>query len=125
MKTVLVDTDVLINFLRGVETAREFLLSIVNDSVICCSVITVAEIYAGMKEHEREKTTGLIDSLTVIDVTRDMAEKAGRYKAGHKGHSLELDDCLIAAAAFVKKAVLATGNEKHYPMRDIQKLAVR
>lgn len=125
MKKVLVDTDVLINFLRGKEAAREYLLSLLEDSIIICSAITVAEIYAGMKKHEKEKTEGLFDGLYVIDVTRKVAEKAGSYKRDIKKQSLELDDCLIAATAFTENALLATGNEKHYPMEDIKKVTVR
>jgi len=37
---------------------------------------------------------------------------------------LELDDCIIAATAFIKDAMLATGNVKHYPMTDIKKNSV-
>jgi predicted nucleic acid-binding protein len=86
------------------------------------SAITVAEIYAGMKEHEREKTEQLVDGLTVIPVDRAIAEKAGQYKGNIKSHDLELDDCLVAATAFIRKAVLATGNGKLYPMADIRKV---
>ena len=124
MKNVLVDTDILINFLRGREKARVFLSSLVNESVIYCSVITVAEIFAGMKEHEIEKPVGLLDSLNILDVTREIAEKAGSYKNSIKNHELELDDCLIAATAFVRNAVIATGNGSHYPMNDIEKIIV-
>ena len=125
MKKILLDTDILINFLRGKETSRKYLLSVVEDSTICCSVITVAEIYAGMKEGEKEKTTELIDSLNIIDVTRKIAEKAGAYKRDEKKQLLELDDCIIAATAFVENSILATGNEKHYPMKDIRKVTVK
>ena len=124
MKKILLDTDILINFLRGKETSRKYLLSVVEDSTICCSVITVAEIYAGMKEGEKEKTTELIDSLNIIDVTRKIAEKAGAYKRDEKKQLLELDDCIIAATAFVENSILATGNKKHYPMNDIRKVTV-
>ena len=125
MKSVIVDTDILIDFLRGKRGAQDYLLSIFEDSVIYCSVITVAEISAGMKPHEREGTTELMDSLNIVDVTREIAEKGGEYKRDEKRQSLELDDCLIAATAFVKKAALATGNGKHYPMSDINKEVVR
>jgi predicted nucleic acid-binding protein len=121
MKKVLVDTGILINFLRGREAARNYLSSLLEDSTIYCSVITVAEIHAGMKEHEREKTTELIDSLSIVDINREIAEKAGKYKSDEKRQSLELDDCFIAATAFINGAILATGNGKHYPMEDIQK----
>ena len=80
MKKVLVDTDILINFLRGREKAKNYLFSVLEESIIYCSVISIAEIHAGMKEHEREKTIELIDSLNIVDITRDIAEKAGKYK---------------------------------------------
>jgi len=124
MKTVLLDTDVLINFLRGREKARDYLLSLMGEADLCCSAVTVAEIHAGMKEHEQAKTVDLLDSLSIVDVTRGIAEKAGAYKRSIKSQGLELDDCIIAATAFVKGAILATGNDKHYPMRDIRKNVV-
>lgn len=125
MKSVILDTDILIDFLRGKKGAQDYLLSIFEESIIFCSVITVAEIFAGMKSHERERTIELMDSLNIVDVNREIAEKAGEYKRDEKRQSLELDDCLIAATAYVKKAVLATGNGKHYPMADINKEVVR
>lgn len=125
MTKVLVDTDILINFLRGKETARNYLDSLLEDSTIYCSAITIAEIFSGMKEHEEEKTNALIESLNIIEVTLEIAEKAGSYRRTQKKQSLELDDCLIAATAFHKGAILATGNGKHYPMTDIEKIIVR
>jgi len=125
MKNVLVDTDILINFLRGKTKAQSYLFLLLEDFVVYCSAITVAEILSGMKECEAEKTTELIDSLNVVDVTRGIAEKAGKYKRDEKRRILELDDCLIAATACVRDAVLATGNIKHYPMTDIHKMAVK
>lgn len=77
-----------------------------------------------MREHERKETTNLIDGLDIIDITREIAEKAGKYKRDEKRQSLELDDCLIAATAFVKGSILLTGNIKPYPMQDIQKITV-
>ena len=124
MKSILMDTDILINFLRGDEKARDFLSASVDEATIYCSVITVAEVYAGMREHERRKTEELLDSLNIIDVNREMAEKAGSYKNRIKSQSLEIDDCIIAATAFLRQAVLATGNGKHYPMTDIEKIIV-
>jgi predicted nucleic acid-binding protein len=121
MKNVLVDTDILINFLRGREKAKDYLLSLLEESTIYCSVISIAEIHAGVKEHEREQTIELIDSLNIVDITRHIAEKAGKYKREEKKQFLELDDCFIAATAFIKGVILATGNGKHYPMEDIKK----
>lgn len=113
MKNIVLDTNILINFLRGRETARDFLSS-----------ITVAEIFVGMREHERKKTEELLDSFNLIEITKEIAEKAGNYKNRIKGQTLELDDCLVAASAPSVGAILATENIKHYPMTDIKKMTV-
>ena len=120
MKDTLVDTDILIHFLRGRREAKDFLSSLLDRSQILCSSITVAEIFAGIRPGEEEKTRALVDNLLVLDVTREVAERAGQYRRTIRSQALELDDCLIAATAFVHRSVLATGNGKHYPMRDIE-----
>ncbi|HQT98789.1 MAG TPA: type II toxin-antitoxin system VapC family toxin [Thermodesulfobacteriota bacterium] len=119
-KNILVDTDILIHFLRGRREAKDFLSSLLDRSQILCSSITVAEIFAGIRSGEEEKTRALVDNLLVLDVTREVAERAGHYRRTIRSQSLELDDCLIAATAFIHRSVLATGNGKHYPMRDIE-----
>jgi len=125
MNTIVLDTDVLINFLRGNEEARDFLQSVLDESVLCCSAITVAELYAGMRPPEAARTSELVDGLNVIDCDRPIAEKAGFYKASTKNQQLDLDDCIIAATAAVNNGALATGNGKHYPMRDVRKIIVK
>lgn len=115
MNAVFVDTDILIDFLRGRPQAKEFLLKIEREATACCSVITVAEIFAGMRVSEEKTTRQLIASLTVVPVSQEVAEKAGEIKRLAKGHALELDDCLIAASAILEPADLATMNARHYP----------
>lgn len=124
MKNILIDTDILINFLRGDMKAKEFLSNMADDGTVYCSTITIAEIFAGMIEKERKQTEELLDSLNIINVNREIAEKAGSYKNRIKAQNLELDDCIIAATALYKNAILATGNGKHYPMKDIEKIIV-
>jgi tRNA(fMet)-specific endonuclease VapC len=124
MKNILIDSDILIDFLRGKVTAREFLLSVAEENTLYCSVITVAEIYAGMREEEKEQTDDLLNSLNIVEVNRAIAEKAGRYKQQIRRQTLELDDCMIAASAFCLKALLVTSNGKHYPMSDIEKTII-
>lgn len=124
MKSILVDTDILINFLRGKKGAQEFLSSLAEDVAIYCSAVTVAEIFADMKEHEKRQTVDFLESLNIVSVSREIAEKAGTYKAHTKSQKLQLDDCFIAATAYILQAALATGNTKHYPMNDIDKIRV-
>jgi predicted nucleic acid-binding protein len=116
---IVLDTDVLIDVLRGREAARSFLEDAADRFVPCCSVISVAELHAGMRPEEEAGTRTLLDGLVIIPVTQEIAEVAGRFKQRSRSRRLELADCLIAATAFVEGATLATGNVKDYPMQEI------
>jgi predicted nucleic acid-binding protein len=122
---IVLDTDVLIDMLRGREAARLFLQDMADRFVPCCSVISVAELYVGMRPEEESATRSFLDGLVIIPVTQEIAEVAGRFKKRSVSHRLELADCLIAATAFVEGATLATGNVKDYPMREITVLKAR
>ena len=124
MKNIVLDTDILINFLRGREAQEIFSLHSLTMQHYYCSVITIAEIFAGMREQERKKTEEFLDSFNIIEITKEVAEKAGNYKNRIRSQTLELDDCLIAASAHLIGAILATGNINHYPMTDIKKRSV-
>ena len=125
MSNVVLDTDVLIDVLRGRGPARAFLLRVTADAIPCCSVISVAEIHAGMRPQERDRTAALLDSLVLLDVTRPIAELAGRFKQRERAHRLELADCLIAATAVLEAGTLATGNSRDYPMPELTLLPAR
>ena len=125
MSKIVLDTDVLIDMLRGREAARLFLQDMADRFVPCCSVISVAELYVGMRPEEESATRSFLDGLVIIPVTQEIAEVAGRFKKRSVSHRLELADCLIAATAFVEGATLATGNVKDYPMREITVLKAR
>lgn len=119
MSKVLLDTDILIDILRGHEAIRTVLFDLTERAIPCCSVISVAELYAGMRPEEKHATDSLLDALVIVPVTQEIAEVAGRFKRRVKSRRLELADCLIAATAFLEGAMLATGKTKDYPMPEI------
>ena len=119
MSNVLLDTDILIDILKGRAAVRTFLFDLTDHAVPCCSVISVVELYAGMRTEEKRVTDILLDALVIVPVGQEIAEVAGRFAQREKSRRLELADCLIAATAFVEGATLATGNTKDYPMPEI------
>ncbi|MEW6543179.1 MAG: type II toxin-antitoxin system VapC family toxin [Nitrospirota bacterium] len=123
MSKVILGTDVLIDLLRGRSGMRAFLDQLTEDAVPCCSVTSVAEIMAGMRPEESGTTANLLDGLVICDVTRPIAELAGRFKGRAKGRRLGLADCLIAATAVMEGASVATGNVRDYPMPEVTVLA--
>ena len=114
------DTDILIDFLRGHPQARRFLLEASEDGPLYCSAVTVAELNAGMRPGEEVATARLIGGLIVTSVSQPIAEVAGRLKFNARGQTTELADCLIAATALVESLALATRNARHYPFQELR-----
>lgn len=124
MGQLVLDTDVLILHLRGNEVVRAMLRKAAQNSLMCCSAITIGEIHAVMKDEERERTEKLLNTLMVINMDRKIAVLTGDYRRTIKSHHLELDDCPIASTCIVNNATLITGNIKHYPIPDLEKKGV-
>lgn len=119
---ILVDTDVLIAHLRGVEAAREWLRSAREGSGarLAASVVTTTEIRGGMRSGERSEVARLLATLRLHPVSEGVARRAGelmrRYRQSHVG--IGLGDYLVAATAQMNGLTLATLNVKHFPMFD-------
>lgn len=113
---LLVDTDVLIDYLRGKAEAVSYLESLIEPLLI--SVITVAELYAGVRDGaERTKLDEFIRAFEIIPVDRDISIKGGLYRRVYmKSHNVGLADALIAATSEAHQAQLVTLNSKHFPM---------
>ena len=111
----LVDTDVLIDYLRGVPAAVDARLALGEVSV---SVVSVAELFAGFRGAREQADIGrLLAECQVLPITEDVAREAGLFKKKYfASHSVELPDAMIAATALVYRLALFTLNVKHYPM---------
>ncbi len=116
MEPLIVDTDILIDYFRNHADAVTFLEA--DPQRVRLSVITVAELYQGVFEgHERRALETLLEKLSLLPVTPEIAEQAGLWSRDYyRSHRLALTDCLIAATSKVHGLRLATLNRKHYPM---------
>ena len=116
MGAVLLDTDILVDFLRGYNKAEAF-ISAQADRIIL-SAIVVAELYAGVKgAAEREALDALVSLFRIVPVDLEIAKAGGLYRRDYgKSHGVGLADAILAATAEAWKAELKTLNIKHYPM---------
>jgi len=116
---VVVDTSILIDHLPGVEAAWALLEDRVRGGHELCSLSVVrTEILAGLRSNEEDATLALLDSLTWLDVTVEIADRAGaiarRYLRSHPG--TDTVDFVIAACVEALGAELLTLNVKHFTM---------
>ena len=120
-KSLLIDSDILIDQLRKEKNALDFLdTEIEKGSLLFLSVVSRAEIYAGMKKGEDEAICSLFEIITPVNVDAIIADKAGEYlRKFSKSHALNIGDAIIAATVSEMELTLVTRNVKHYPMKDI------
>jgi predicted nucleic acid-binding protein len=116
--TALVDTSVLIDYLRGHGGAGEVLEAERALGPLHASEITRLEILAGMRPHEEDDTRSLLSTLTWHPVDAEVAEAAGaldrQWLASH--HTIDSADLAIAATAIRNGSRLLTRNIGHFPM---------
>jgi len=114
---MLIDTNVLIWYMRGNEKAHQV---IENETDLNLSVVTYVELVQGMR-NKRELNL-LRKSIKnwnakIIYITEEISAKAMFYVEQHYlSHSIQLADALIAATAVSYGFPLLTANDKHYKM---------
>ena len=116
---ILIDSDVLIEHLRGNTNARDWLVQARRTSgPLAMSVISLTEIAGGTRSPERREVMRLLGSMQRFEVTEQVAWRAAtlmrEYRRSHSG--IGLGDYLIAATALTEGLELATLNVRHYPM---------
>jgi predicted nucleic acid-binding protein len=122
-QTVLLDTSVLINFLHRKREPTELLRHLVMRGVtLAVSCVTVAELFAGMRENEETATEELLLTMDCLPVTAEIARRAGIIRAAQRrlGRTFALDDMMIAATAIQYGCQLITDNRKDFEVPGVE-----
>ena len=119
---ILVDTDVLIWYLRGNEKAYKDIETLESFSI---SVVTYMELVQWMRN--KKELNSLRQALhawncRILYITEEISAKAMFAVEQHfLSHSMQLADALIGSTAIAHGLPLLTGNDKHYKiMKGIQ-----
>jgi hypothetical protein len=112
---VIVDTDVLIWYMRGNLKAAQALGSLKDFSI---SVVTHIELVQGMR-NKRELNLLLKflknREVKTFQISEEISSKAQLYVEQHfLSHAVTLADALIAATCVVHGSPVLTSNDKHY-----------
>ena len=119
---MVVDTDVLIWYLKGNENAFEALEELNKFSI---SVVTYMELVQGMrnkKELNSLRQALKIWNTKIIYISEDISTKAMFFVEQHfLSHAIQLADALIGATAIFCGEPILTANDKHYNvLKDLQ-----
>lgn len=104
MADLLVDTDVCIDHLQGIERLPS------RRTKLAYSVVTRAELLAGPNE-QHAATRRLLAPLTELPVDRRVAERAAAVR---RDCGLRLPDALIAGTALIHDLTLLTRNRADF-----------
>ncbi len=118
---VLLDTTVLIDYLRGRPATRRVDALDRSGDTPCTTGINVEEIARGLRPREQKAAERLIRGLVILPIEAAEGWRAGQWRRAFakRGVTLAQADCLVAAAAMQADATLATGNPKDFPMREL------
>lgn len=118
---ILIDTTVLIDFLRGNPEATAFILEHESDGLLATTVINSFEVYIGAyrsryQENNLRLVTDLVSRLHIIPLSPHVSRRAAEIcsQLEKKGTSVDFKDLLIGVTALEEGYHLKTNNQKHF-----------
>jgi predicted nucleic acid-binding protein len=122
MADYLLDSNVLIQHLRGHQPTTTLLTRLALEGQLGIVAISRTEVLAGMREYERKATLRFLNALACYVVDRHVADLAGEWLRRYRqqGVTLDIADALISAAACHYDLILLTYNPRHFPMPELR-----
>lgn len=119
---ILIDLNIIIDFLNNQDSAVNFFKEITSDRELFISIISWAEVVYGFKKNKSFNKEKLFQDfledykIVIISIDKIVAEKYLDVKIDLEIKRIPLDDfdLLIAATAMANNLLLATRNIKHF-----------
>lgn len=111
---LLVDTDIIIDYLKKVKSAKALFSNDVLD--IFCSILSKKELLSkpGLSSSERKKVINTLSKLKILKVDNEINNKYMLLLDKYGTHRASMADYIIAATAWAKNVPLLTRNKKHF-----------
>jgi len=118
MEIVLLDTNILIEILKGNDATISKIEAL--EAKLSISSISVMELYYGaLNKAELGKLEKFVSLFSIIELNETISKKATMLvKRYAKSHTLDIPDSLIASTALTLNAKLVTYNTKDFKYID-------
>lgn len=112
MVKALFDTNILIDYLRGLPQARAELDRFADPAI---SIVTWMEVLVGAPEGTEAVTRGWLDRFVVVPLDAAVAERAVALRRARR---LKLPDAIVLASAELGARLLVTRDARAFPADD-------
>ncbi|EDP72988.1 type II toxin-antitoxin system VapC family toxin [Hydrogenivirga sp. 128-5-R1-1] len=112
---IILDTNIIIELLKGNTETKELLKNI-NEENFAISIITSMELYYGaINKRELNKIKKFLKSFNLLVINEEISKIAlDLIEKYSKSHGLEIPDALIAATSIYYDVPLLTYNKKDF-----------
>jgi len=120
---IVLDTDVLIFFLKGKKEISKNIIQIFQSSQrLGLSIISLAEIYEGIFSDEKQsqqkqkKLESFLKFVEILDFDKNAAQIFGKIRGVLRKKNKIIDNCdlMIASTCICNNFLFYTGNQKHF-----------
>jgi predicted nucleic acid-binding protein len=111
---VLVDSDILIDYLRGKKESKELIIYLLENSKCYLTPINIAEIYSGKDLSDPQKEfiiDNFLKNFNLILLDKEISKTAGSLR---RKYNLPLADAFIGAVSLIYNLILITRNIKDF-----------
>jgi len=111
-----IDTDVVIDFLEGAPYTSSLFRQLLRVGDLAISAVTAIEVTAAARPGTEMLTRRLLEGLTTVDVTAEIAMRAGELlgSAREHGEDFHVEDAIIASTAATLNVPLVTPYADRY-----------
>jgi predicted nucleic acid-binding protein len=111
---ILVDTDIIVDYLRGYEKSKNFFEK--YNSMISISSLTQMELIIGCKtKNDIHILNDFLSTIFILEANKEIVQNAIHLLQNfHLTCGLGIVDSIIAATSFYYEINLYTRNQKHY-----------
>ena len=111
---LLIDTDIVIDALKGIKPAKELLRA--KEIDIYCSILTKKELLSkeGLSNSERKRIIALLKKIKILKIDDDISKKYFLIIKYYGEKPDMIADYVIAATAWAKKLPILTRNRRHF-----------
>jgi predicted nucleic acid-binding protein len=115
-ESLLIDTDVLIDYSRGINKTKGFLNNLESDYLLSISVITQLELMVGCENRSEFKSLQIfLSNFETIQLSKTISERAvDLFEKYRLSHEVLIPDMLIASTALTLEIPLLSKNRKDF-----------